>query len=174
MQDALEARVHSAADRERNQKIIRRRLVVLGITAVLMIALVVASLIWRDNTRLNNPRESISELITIGATVLWGWFAVFFWSMKITPHMCYRKYLREIARGLTRTVEGQVVRFDEHTSFREGLGFYAMIVNIGDLQEPEDERLLYWDARLARPAVAQGDSVRVLAHGNDIIGLETR
>ena len=74
--------------------------------------------------------------------------------------------------GLHRTVEGRLTRFDTQTTFRNGLGFYAVMVNIGRGDDPEDDRLLYWDASLPKPALHEGDRVLFLVHGNEIIGLQ--
>ncbi len=173
MQDAAYQSLHGEIDQKNNDTRINRMLGIFGIAALIALALIIVSLIWRDSSHMNNPNEMASQIITIAITLVVGSLIVFFWGMKLTPLLCYRKYLKEITRGLSRTVEGVVVRFDEGTTFRDGLFFYAMIVNIGDLKEPEDERLLYYDARIARPDIREGDTVRFQAHGNDIIGTKT-
>lgn len=174
MQHESIVRLHGDVDRERNGLRIQRVLIVFLIGTLAAAAGIVASFIWRDPTYMNNVNETPSQIVTIAITLGWGALLIFFWSMKLTPLLCYKKYLKEISGGLSRVVEGEVVRFDRETTFRDGISFYAMVVNIGDLSEPEDERLLYWDVKLTRPDIAPGDRVLVLAHGNDIIGLERR
>ncbi len=171
MPDASIALLHGDMDMRKNNERIRRVLWAFGALTLAAGALIGASLVWRDATHMHNPNETASQLVTIAVTLVWGALILFFWGMKLTPLLCYRRYLKEIQRGLSREVSGVVVRFDETTTFRDGLRFYALVVNIGDLANPEDERLLYWDARLTRPLWSAGDSVRLLAHGNDIIGL---
>lgn len=167
--------VHSDADRERNRRRIHR---VLGLFCVLLLiaaALIVGALIWRNPNQMHNPNETPSQIIVSGVTLVFGALIIFLWGMKMTPLLSYRKYLKEISSGLTRDVEGVIVTIEEDTSFRDGISFYPVIINIGDLSDEEDERLLYWDAQLARPTdIAVGDRVRFHAHGNDIIGYEKR
>lgn len=166
------ARLHGEAQSQENNRRIVRAIRVLAIATALAAIGVVCSLIFRDATHMHNPNERASQLITIGITLLWGCFCIFFWGMKLTPLLRYRHYLADMASGLSRVEEGVVVRFEEQTSFRDGLGYRAMLINIGNLKEPEDERLLYWDPRLGIPSIAEGARVRLLAHGNDIIGMD--
>ncbi len=165
-------KLHGDADIKQNGDRIRRVCILLCALFLLWAALVCGSLILRDATFMNNPYETASQAITIGVTIVCGSLLIFLWSMKLSPLLYYKRFLREAYRGLSRDVEGVIVRWDEETTFRDGLSFYALMVNVGDLQEPEHERLLYWDGQLSRPEFHLGDSVRLLVHGNDIIGLE--
>lgn len=174
MQAQSISRVHTEADRAKNRALIRRMLIVFGILLGIAIALIVAALIWRDPTQLNNPNEWPSQIAVMAITLVFGALLIFLWGMKMTPLMSYRRYLKDIFSGLTRDVQGIVVRIDEDTTFRDGVSFHAVIVNIGDVAEPEDERLLYWDSQLPRPDISPGEDVFFLAHGNDIIGYEKR
>lgn len=168
------AMLHGEADRQRTKARIARVLVVLGILTLVAAAGVTASLIWRDATHMNNPNETPSQIITIAITLVWGVAAIFFWGMKMTPLLSYRKFLRDLDKGLTREVEGVVTEIDADLSFRDGLSFYRLIVNVNDLENPEDERVLYWDAQLGKPDLAVGERIFVVAHGNDMISLEKR
>lgn len=163
--------LHGKKDSHRNDVRIRRVLILFGIITLIAAAAVTVSLIWREPTSLNNPNEMPSQIITIGVTLLWGVIIIFFWSMKMTPLMSYRRYLKECYQGLSRYEEGVITQVDQQTTFRDGLSFYGMILNVGDLDNPEDERLLYWDPQLGEPPVKEGDRVRVRAHGNDVIGI---
>lgn len=172
MQGMAIADVHASGAREKNDARIRRVWVLFAIMTAIALAAIVVSLIWRDASHMNNPNEQASQIITIGVTLVWGVLLIFLWSMKLSPLLSYRKYLKETHSGLTRDVEGIVTEVDQDTSFRDGLSFYGIIVNVGDLKDPEDERRLYWDAQLGKPELLVGDRVYVRAHGNDIIGLQ--
>jgi hypothetical protein len=163
--------LHGDADRARIQERLRRTGLVLGGIALLMLAGIIAALIWRDATHMHNPNETPSQLVAIGITLLGGGLLIFLWGMKLTPLLKYRKYLREIRAGLNRQVEGTVSHFEESTTSREGISFFALLVNVGDPENPEDDRLVYWDGQLQRPDLKRGQRVHILAHGNDIIGL---
>lgn len=172
MQELREAFLHTEADKERNSGRIRRVFVLFAIWTVIAIIGIVASMIWRDNTHMHNANEMPSQIITIAITLVWGCVIIFMWGMKLSPLLSYRRYMKELTSGLSRTVDGVVTGFDADTTFRDGLSFYGMIVNVGDLKNEEDERRLYWDAQLKRPDIAEGDLVHIVAHGNDIISLE--
>ncbi|MCL1964153.1 MAG: hypothetical protein FWF69_03730 [Firmicutes bacterium] len=164
--------LHTEDHERQNDAHINRMLTILGMGTLFALGLIAAALIWRDATHMNNPNETPSQIVVVAATLVWGSTLIFFWSMKLTPLFSYRRYLREIRQGLFREAEGVLVRFDRETTFRDGISFYAMIINTGERGDPEDERLLYWDVRLKRPEVDAGAMVRVKAHGNDIIGFE--
>lgn len=153
---------------------IRRILVAFAIFLAVGLVLVAGSLIWRDATHMHNANETPSQILTIAITLVWGCVLIFLWGMKMTPLLGYRRYLKEVHSGLSREVEGAVTEVEPDMTFREGLRFYRMIVNVGDLADPEDERLLYWDAQLGAPPVQAGDQVWLRAHGNDIIALTKR
>lgn len=171
MQEMSIADLHESTLEARNNRAIKGLLLGFACLTLVAAGLIVASLIWRDPTHLHNPNEQASQILTIGITILWGMVLIFLWSMKMSPRLSYRRYLRELRGGLSRTVEGMVMDLSEEQTFREGLHFYGMILSVGDGKDPEDERLLYWDAQLGRPDLAIGDRVRIHAHGNDIIGL---
>lgn len=163
--------VHSQEDNARNRARIRKLVVLFAILLAVAAALVTASLILRENTSLDNPREMPSQVCAMAVTFVIGAIIIFLWSMKLSPLLAYRRYLRETAGGLTRDVQGIITRMDEDVTFREGLYFYGMIVNVGEPNNPEDERLLYWDAQKPKPAWHTGGSACLRAHGNDIIAL---
>ena len=165
--------LHTARDKEKNRIQIRRWLIFLLAFAVLGAGLIAVSFSIRDATHINNPNENVSQALTIAVTLVWGGLLIFFWGMKLSPHLHYRRFLRELYSGLSRTLEGRVVEFDEGTTFRDGLLFYRLLINAGDLKNPEDERQLYWDARLERPMLMEGLFVSARVHGNDIIGFRT-
>ena len=163
--------LHGEKEQEANRKRIQRVLCIFGVGTLCAIGCIVFSFIYRDASSVHNPNEMKSQILTIAVTILWGSVVIFFWNMKLTPHLCYRRYLKESYSGLSRELVGQVVHFDTQATFRAHLYFYQLVINVGDPEDPNDERLLYWDARLQRPELQEGMQVTVRSHGNDIIGL---
>lgn len=143
-----------------------------GIIATVAAACVIASFIWRDASHMNNPNEAKSQIVTIAVTVCFGALMLFIWGMKLTPRLCYRRYIKESYGGLSRTYQGVVASVSQELTFREGLYFYACVINVRDMKNPEDDRLLYWDAQLGAPPFAASDAVCFAVHGNDIIGFD--
>ena len=132
--------LHTDWDREKNRRQIKRWLLIFSAFAALGVGLIVVCFSIRDATHMNNPNENLGQALTIAVTLVFGVLIIFLWGMKLSPHLCYRRFLREAYSGLSRVVEGRVVLFDEETTFREGLLFYRMLINVGDLKNPEDER----------------------------------
>lgn len=165
--------LHGSQHMDRVMRRVRRLLAVFGLWTLAAAVCVVLALIWRSPTQMNNPNETPSQLMVIAVTIVWGVALIFWWGMKMTPLLGYRRYLKEIASGLTRDVRGIVIDVDPDTSFRDGVYSYGTIVNIGDLTDPEDERRLYWDAQLGSPPYENGQRIALRAHGNDIIALHT-
>jgi len=153
--------VYSETDFTEINRQIRRGLSIAGGFAFVVLAIIVATLIVRW------------QWATMAVTILWGGLMIFFWGMKLTPPLAYKRHLKEIHEGLSRTTEGRVVSFDEETTFREGLDYFALTVNIGDQGDPEDDRLFYWDMQKPRPVLSAADRVEIVSHGNDIIGFRS-
>ncbi len=174
MQEPSFIPLHTAEDRQDNRRSIRTQLIILGVILAFGGALIACSLIWRDNTHLHNVREVPSQLITMGITILIGSAAILFWSIRISPLLAYRKYLRDLTRGLSRSVDGILQEFDESPCTRDGLSFYRLVVNVDDPPSENGERIVYWDAKLPRPHVAAGTRLQLVVHGNEIIAMEAR
>lgn len=163
--------LHSPQQDSRSAAQIRRWAIVLAIIAAIAALLIAASLVWRDATHMHNPNERASQWITTGITVAAGSLLVFFWGMKLSPRLAYRRFLRDLREGLSRYEEGVVTRIDADRSVRDGVAFRAFVLNVGDPANPEDERLLYWDEQLGEPCFQEGDRLTVHIHGNDLIGI---
>lgn len=172
MQNTISSPLHTPEIRIRNSRKLRCELLWLLFPTLLWIALVVFSLIWRDNTHLNNAREVPSQLMTMASTILWGAAMIFIWDMRISPLMAYRKFLKGLNRGLSRNVEGVVISFDETLSTRDRLSFYRLTINADGFTTGDGERIVYWDVQLPRPQLRPGDRVHVVTHGNDILSLD--
>lgn len=174
MQELTVASLHGDADVQRNNQRIRRILWIFGIMTLVAIAGIIAAFIWRDASHMNNPNEQASQIIVIAITLVCGCIIIFFWSMKLSPLLAYRRYLKEINNGISRYVEGVVTQVDEQTTFREGLSFYGVLINVGEANDPDDDRILYWDVQHGQPTMHVGDRVYIHAHGNDILGVTRR
>ena len=151
--------IYTEADVQAINHQVKRGLTVMGLSAAVAVVATVITLVYRV------------QWLTIAITLFWGSLTIFFWSMKMTPPLSYRRHLKEIHQGLSRQTLGQVVQLSEDLTHREGIDFYALIINIGEEDDPEDERLFYWDAQKPRPDFAPGDRLEIISHGNDIIGM---
>jgi hypothetical protein len=139
-----------------------RRCLIAGVCClVLLIAATSVTLVYRN------------KIATMATGIVFAAAFIFFWNLKAEPVRNMRKHLSEVHSGLTKTTRGKIVSLGSNQSetiYREGLEFFALILNVGDSNDEKDERLFYWNAGLDVPKVSVGDSVEITSHGNDIIG----
>ncbi|GHU76789.1 hypothetical protein AGMMS49992_23090 [Clostridia bacterium] len=161
--DSVDA-VYTAADERSLSAQLRRSWIAAGVFAAVTVGALIPTIALRI------------QWATMLVTVVLGGLGIFLWGMKITPPLAYLKHLREIHSGLSRTVEGRLVQVEDgQPTFREGIDCYAFVINVGTdplrPDDPQDERLLYWDAQKPMPQWSVGDRVAITAHGNDVIAL---
>ena len=140
------------------------RMKALWVSVGVFIAIIVVTIVWSLFIRI--------QWLTMLLTIAFGSAALFLWSMKLAPVICYKRHMRDIKEGLSRHTSGVVVSFDSDMTLREGIECHALIVNVGDINDPKDERLYYWDSAKPSPEVRPGDKVELTSHGNDIIGFK--
>ena len=133
---------------------LRRLLWRAGLPSLLCLAALVASLAAR------------MQWLTVMVTLAWGGLVLFFWDMKVSPVLAYRRHVSGILSGLRRTAEGRVVSFSEEGTYKDGVFFDTLIINVDPRMDPEGERLFLLDRCKQRPSLAPGDFVRVAANGN--------
>lgn len=163
--------MHTDEIREKTGKRIRTGVRVMSLIVLAGALAITALLIWRSPTSMDKSRELPAQIAVSAVTILAGAVCIFYYGMKVAPNVAYRHYLREISSGLSHEEEGVVIRFDKYPTFRSGLDFYQLVINVGDLKEEKDERYFYWDASLPRPSLPEGTRVRAMVHGNELIWL---
>ncbi len=130
-----------------------RRLLCLWIPLGVLSAVIVALAVIRI------PEVWVSVL-----TILTGGSAIFAWGLFVSPVCAYYRHLDNVMHGRTHTVTGAFKEMDETPVERDGVEFYPMLINVGDLEDEEDDRLLYYDARLPRPDFVRGLMMTATVH----------
>ncbi len=131
---------------------IRRRSLALGIPAVVLLAGVIVSFVCRI------------KWLTMGLSVLLGAFCIFGYGMLLYPVTAYGRHLDEVLHGRGRSTTGAFKEMEEQAVLREGVRYYPMMISVGDMENPEDDRLFYYDANLPRPDWKVGEMLTVTAH----------
>ena len=131
---------------------IRRRSFALGVPAVVMLAGVIVSFVFRI------------KWLTMGLSVLLGAFCIFGYGMLLYPVRAYGRHLDEVLHGRVRSTTGAFKEMEEQAVLREGVRYYPMMISVGDMENPEDDRLFYYDANLPRPDWKVGEMLTVTAH----------
>ena len=73
---------------------------------------------------------------------------------------------QEAFRYYFKEMETQIV-------MRDGVQYYPMMISVGDMEDPEDDRLFYYDAYLPRPDWKPGELLTLTAH-DKALGAWTR
>ena len=135
---------------------VKKRWLVTIIPAALVMAAAIAIFVYG-----RIQRSDTIWMITSALTVLGGGYFVFFYGVYVRPALIYRKHLTYMLAGRMRETTGVFKSFSEDVSDREGLECHAMMLNIGEKDDPEDDRLFYYDAYKPRPNFAIGERVTV-------------
>lgn len=131
---------------------IARRSAALGVPALLMLAGVIVSFVFRV------------KWLTIALTILLGGFAIFTYGLLLYPVIAYGRHLDEVLHGRVRTLTGAFKEMDEGTVVREGVTYHPMLLSVGDMDSPEGDRLFYFDANLPRPDWQRGEKLTIVSH----------
>ncbi|NLJ64909.1 MAG: hypothetical protein GX337_05890 [Christensenellaceae bacterium] len=97
---------------------------------------------------------------------------IFTLGMFVSPIYSYKKFLLNMLYGKNRTMHGVFKGFIDSPAKREGVIFIPYYINIGDVDEEEDDRLLYYDANLELPDWKEGDKLSVTSHDRSTLKWE--
>ena len=132
------------------------------ITAIPGTALVLAGII--GFILCQAQRQDWGWIFAYACTIMGGSYTIFFYGVYVKPVLLYRRHLGNMLDGRKREVVGRLTKVARETSDKDGLNAYGITVNIGERDDPEDERLFYYDAQLAGLAIPLGTRVRILSN----------
>ena len=131
---------------------LKSRWTALGIPALALLAAVIASFVLRI------------RWLTIGLSLVLGVFCIFSYGMLLSPVIAYRRHLDEVLHGRVRSTTGAFKEMEAQPVMRDGVKYYPVMISVGDMENPEDDRLFYYDANLPRPDWKTGEMLTVTAH----------
>ena len=151
--------MYTREDMKDIKQMLRKRWAVAAIPAVLVLAAAIAVFVYGQLNRSANLWKLTSVL-----TILGGGYFLFFYGVSVRPALIYRKHLTYMMDGRKRVTTGVFKSFSEDICDRDGLECHAMMVNIGEKDDPEDDRLFYYDAYKPRPAFELGERITVMSN----------
>ena len=110
--------------------------------------------------------------LTMAATILAGAILIFTYGIYIAPLSRYRRHLELALSGTQKVTEGIFKFMEEKPVEREGVMYFPFIINVGDQDEEDDDRLFYYDANLKRPAWQAGQVLRIQSYEKFVSGWE--
>lgn len=152
--------LYTQADRDEVLAMRRRRLwVVWAPTALLMLLAIGSFVVYRLNH--DETGWGITGLITILA----GAYCIFLYGVYLRPVLKYKRHLDYMLDGRKRVTEGFVKEIGQTAQDRDGIDCYSVLLNVGEKNDPEDDRLFYLDAYKSLDGFQPGD--RVTVESND-------
>lgn len=136
---------------------IGRRCAAVAVSAAVLIGAIILSFRQR------------AEAVTVALTILLCFSLLFTWGLFLSPLVRYKKYLSSVLYGMNRTTEGRFKSFSGEQSERDGVLFTDFLINVGNNDDEEDDRLFYWDARLPQPAWKTGVRLSITSQDKAVI-----
>lgn len=139
---------------------LKRRIAVAVVPAVVILAAAVGVFVWG-----RMQRSDTLWMLTAALTVLGGGYFLFLFGVYVRPAWVYRTHVNYMLHGRMRTTTGVLKSISPNLSDHDGLECHALMLNIGDRDDPEDDRLFYYDA--LKPALTYPLGMRVTVLSND-------
>lgn len=117
-------------------------------------------------------RSDSAWMLSSLLTILGGGWYLLVYGLSIKPAKAYRTLIQDMMNGRLRQTDGIFKSFAQETCEREGLPFHALMLNVGDRDDGEDDRLFYWDAQKPLPQIQLGSRVSVFSNDNRISRME--
>ena len=135
---------------------VKRRWMALGVPALVLLGLVIVTFVFRI------------KWLTMALSVLLGAYCIFCYGMLLSPVIAYGRHLDEVLHGRVRSTTGAFKEMETQAVMRDGVKYYPMMISVGDMEDPEDDRLFYYDANLPRPDWKVGEMLTVTAHDKSL------
>jgi len=152
--------------KEINAMLKKRWTVTLIPTAAVLAAAVLVFVLGRIN------RSDTIWMLTSVLTLLGGGYFLFFYGVYVRPARIYRKHLHFMLNGRMRETTGVLKFISEDVKDREGLECLAMFLNVGEKDDPEDDRLFYYDVYKPLPEMPIGTRVTVLSNDKMVASIK--
>ncbi len=145
----------------------------LAIYVIGVMFMLVFNLIMVNNYGIRDYIE-VCKWTTVGVSLAFGWFSIFFWCTKYRYTKSYANLFKSIKNGLKDKSEGVFTGFVFEIRTKDGVEFYSMKVKC----EPKDRRFETVDREIliyreVPPLpVAYGQKIRFITHSNILIAFE--
>jgi len=133
--------LYSQAERDVIISKVKKRSALVWIPTAALLALSIASFVW---FRLQHNTDD--WFVTALLTILAGGYYIFFYGVYLGPLRKYKKHLDYMLDGRKRETVGTLTEISDTIMDKDGIDCYSVTLNIGDHNDPEDDRLFYLDA----------------------------
>ena len=144
----------------------KRRFRVITPTVVL-VAFAIASFVW---FRLHHNADG--WVVTGLISLLGGAYFLFFYEVYQRPVALYKKHLDFMLDARKRETVGLLTSVNREVCDKNGLDCISFTVNVGEKNDPEDDRLFYLDVLRPMPDWPLGTRVCVFSNDRMVAGLD--
>lgn len=102
--------------------------------------------------------------LTMLLSMLTGCWIVFIYHMVLVPRRAYLEHIESAMGRSQKEFEGRYTRMEETPVERNNVMYYAFYLNVGEKQDPEDDRLFYYDALKPLPGWKAGDRLHISSY----------
>ena len=149
---------------EQDVRSIERKIRSIQLLVWIPAAILLAGVVWSFILRI--------KWLTILLSALCGCWIIFTWENLYVPRRAYRSHILNALHNASKEFEGRYLRTETTPVERENVMFYAFYLNVGDKNDPEDDRLFYYDALLPLPDWHSGDRLRVRSYDKFVASYE--
>lgn len=161
-----------AAARREKKKLLFIWLGVLTAFVALVLVFVILNIVQVNLYRDRSLRLA-GTLVCIVASIAFGCFTLFFFSIKYRLTRKYCRMLRDMDHGLKDTVEGKFVEYDENVSMKDGVYFYAMVLDCKPLKREDiTMRKVLIEHTVPKLELAPGTRLKIVSHANILVSYE--
>ncbi|MGI6215614.1 MAG: hypothetical protein ACOYIT_07045 [Christensenellales bacterium] len=139
---------------------LKRRLMACALPAAALLALFIYSLVIRV------------EWLSYFLSMLLCFYIIFAWGIFISPVRSYKKFIYNMLYLKNRNTQGHFKGFIDVPTKREGVLFTPFFINIGNMENEEDDRLFYYDSNLPLPDWQPGDKLSITSHDKSTVAWE--
>ena len=158
--------LYSQSDRDAVIAQVKKRSLIVWVPTAFLLALAVAAFVFY-RLRHDEGGWIVSGILTI----LGGGYAVFFYGVYLGPMRKYKKHLDYMLDGRKRVTEGILREVSQTVQDREGIDCYSVMMNVGEKNDPEDDRQFYLDAYKTMSGYQAGDRIRIESNDRMIAGV---
>ena len=153
--------MYSENDLNDAQQAVQRARLLMFLPAAVLLAGAIVSFIFRI------------KWLTILLSILGGSWMVFSHQLFVIPRRGYMEHVRSALRVARKVAEGYYLRMEETPVERNNVMFYAFYLNVGEKQDPEDDRLFYYDAQKPIPDWKSGDMLHIVSYDKFVSAYNT-
>ena len=117
-------------------------------------------------------RDADAWKLPAALTLAAGVYAIFFFGVYAKPMLSYAKHINYMLDGRLRETTGYLTQYSENLSERNGVECHAIMINVGEKDDREDDRLYYYDAKKLPLPFEMGTRVTVVS--NDMMVAQLR